>query len=117
MQLRNNYDKGVFNGDLDGCLHRPRRCKIRVDYDERVVEYEADEWENQSGLRDLDQKARAGISRGIYRCTFAYIMLTQILYTAVTRGKKLVTSWQPQSARHGDRNVRVEIRDTGLKEG
>src|SRR5207253_10906394 len=44
MQLRNNYDKGVFNGDLGRIISIDREDgSIRVDFDEKVVEYEADE--------------------------------------------------------------------------
>ena len=36
MQLRNNYDKGVFNGDLGRIVSIDREDgKIRVDFDER----------------------------------------------------------------------------------
>ena len=42
MQIRNNYDKEVYNGDL-GVVKKQNREKrsLRVDYDGRIVDYEA----------------------------------------------------------------------------
>ncbi|HWH76940.1 MAG TPA: ATP-dependent RecD-like DNA helicase, partial [Candidatus Binatus sp.] len=49
MQLRNNYDKGVFNGDLGRIASIDREDgKIQVDFDDKRVEYEADEWDEIS---------------------------------------------------------------------
>jgi exodeoxyribonuclease V alpha subunit len=95
MQLRNDYDRSVFNGDIgviaaiDG-----ERGVISVEFDGRSASYERAE---------LDQLAHAYAvsvhkSQGseypavvIPLVTQHYMMLQRsLLYTAVTRGKKLV---------------------------
>ena len=44
MQLRNNYDKGVFNGDLGRIASIDREeSSIKVDFYDKLVEYESDE--------------------------------------------------------------------------
>jgi exodeoxyribonuclease V alpha subunit len=122
MQLRNNYDKGVFNGDLGRIVSIDREDgKIRVDFDEKVVEYEADEIDEVT----LAYATSIHKSQGseypavvIPLHTSHYMMLYRsILYTAVTRGKKLVFVVGSRKAlAMAIRNVRVERRNTGLKE-
>ncbi|MDX2087075.1 MAG: ATP-dependent RecD-like DNA helicase [Kofleriaceae bacterium] len=95
MQLRNDYDKNVFNGDI-GVINviDTEEHLVRVDFDGRVASYERAE---------LDQLAHAYAvsvhkSQGSeYPCvviplaTQHFMMLQRsLLYTAVTRGKKLV---------------------------
>ncbi|TMB66683.1 MAG: ATP-dependent RecD-like DNA helicase [Deltaproteobacteria bacterium] len=122
MQLRNNYDKGVFNGDLGRIISIDREDgSIRVDFDEKVVEYEADEIDEIS----LAYATSIHKSQGseypavvIPLHTSHYMLLYRsILYTAVTRGKKLVFVVGSRKAlAMAIRNVRVEKRNTGLKE-
>jgi exodeoxyribonuclease V alpha subunit len=95
MQLRNDYDRGVFNGDI-GVIETVdgEGGVIRVDFDGRIVTYERAE---------LDQLAHAYAvsvhkSQGseypavvIPLVTQHFMMLQRsLLYTAVTRGKRLV---------------------------
>jgi exodeoxyribonuclease V alpha subunit len=96
MQLRNDYDRGVFNGDI-GIVREivEQGRKLHVDFlDGRVVGYEP---------ADLDQLTHAYAvsvhkSQGseypvviLPLVTQHYIMLQRnLLYTAVTRGKALV---------------------------
>ncbi len=122
MQLRNNYEKGVFNGDLGRVIGIDKEDgKIRVDFDDKVVEYEADELDEIS----LAYATSIHKSQGseypavvIPLHTSHYMMLYRsILYTAVTRGKKLVIVVGSRKAlAMAIRNVRVEKRNTGLKE-
>jgi exodeoxyribonuclease V alpha subunit len=95
MQLRNNYDKDVFNGDLGRVMriaHEPGQVAVR--FDDADIVYESD---------DLDELALAYAvtvhkSQGseypavvIPLHTQHYVMLQRsLLYTAVTRGKRLV---------------------------
>ena len=95
MQIRNNYDKDVFNGDLGRVVAIDRdAAKLSVRVDERLVEYE---------FTDLDELLPAYAisihkSQGseypvvvIPILTQHYVMLQRnLLYTAITRGKKLV---------------------------
>jgi exodeoxyribonuclease V alpha subunit len=122
MQLRNNYDKGVFNGDLGRIVGIDKEeGKIRVDFDDKVVEYESDEWDEIS----LAYATSVHKSQGseypaviLPLHTSHYMMLYRsILYTAVTRGKKLVIVVGSRKAlAMAIRNVRVEKRNTGLRE-
>jgi exodeoxyribonuclease V alpha subunit len=95
MQLRNDYDKSVFNGDI-GVIAAIDGDEgiVRVEFDGRVASYDRPE---------LDQLAHAYAvsvhkSQGseypavvIPLATQHYMMLQRsLLYTAVTRGKKLV---------------------------
>jgi len=122
MQLRNNYDKGVFNGDLGRILSlNKEEGQVRVDFDEKRVDYEWDELDELS----LAYATSIHKSQGseypavvIPLHTSHYMMLYRsLLYTAVTRAKKLVIIVGSRKALGmAIRNVRVEKRNTGLKE-
>lgn len=122
MQLRNNYDKGVFNGDLgriasiDG-----EEGKIRVDFDDKRVEYDADEWDEISLAYAISIHKSQGSEYPVVILPLHmshYMMLYRsILYTAVTRARNLVIVVGSRKAlAMAIRNVRVENRNTGLKE-
>ncbi|MDP6559747.1 MAG: ATP-dependent RecD-like DNA helicase, partial [Candidatus Binatia bacterium] len=122
MQLRNNYDKGVFNGDL-GWIERVDREeeKVRVRFDGQVVAYDFDELDELS----LAYATSVHKSQGseypavvISLHTTHYPMLHRsVLYTAVTRGKKLVALVGNRRALWmAIKNLRVEQRFTGLRE-
>ena len=95
MQLRNNYDKDVFNGDVGFVADAsPAERKLVVTFDGRPVEYAAG---------DLDELALAYAttvhkSQGSeYPAVIVllhnqhYMMLQRnLLYTAITRGRRLV---------------------------
>ena len=95
IQTSNNYDRDVFNGDL-GIVEKINRIEqvMAVNVEGRLVEYD---------FGDLDELALAYVlsihkSQGSeFPCivipihTQHYLMLQRnLLYTAVTRGKKLV---------------------------
>ena len=95
MQIRNNYDKDVFNGDI-GFVHTvsPDGGQLDVDFDGRLVGYEAGE------LDELVHAFATSIhkSQGSEYPAVVIVLHTQhykllqrnLLYTAITRGKKLV---------------------------
>ena len=107
MQLRNNYDKDVYNGDVGFVLEaKPEARGLVVAFDGRPVEY---------GSGDLDELQLAYAttihkSQGSeYPAVIVllhnqhYMMLQRnLLYTAITRGKKLVlvigAPWAVQKA-------------------
>jgi exodeoxyribonuclease V alpha subunit len=95
IQTENNYNRDVFNGDL-GVIEKINRIEqvIAVDFEGRSVEYD---------FGDLDELSLAYVlsihkSQGSeFPCvviplhTQHYLMLQRnLLYTAITRGKKLV---------------------------
>jgi len=95
MQIRNNYDKDVFNGDIGRIAQiRPAEREVVVDFDGRKIPYD---------FSDLDEIILAYAvsvhkSQGseypaviIPVLTQHYILLQRnLIYTAVTRGRKLV---------------------------
>jgi exodeoxyribonuclease V alpha subunit len=95
MQLRNNYDKEVFNGDLGRVVRvAPDAGELAVRFDEREIVFESDEL----GELALAYAATVHKSQGseypavvIPVHTQHFVMLQRsLLYTAVTRGKRLV---------------------------
>jgi exodeoxyribonuclease V alpha subunit len=120
MQLRNNYDKGVFNGDLGRVASVDREVgSVRVDFFDKAVEYESDEID-EIGLAYATSVHKSQGSEYpvvvIPLHTSHYLLLHRsILYTAVTRGKKLVVIVGSRKAlAMAIRNFRVEKRNTGL---
>jgi exodeoxyribonuclease V alpha subunit len=94
MQLRNDYDKDVFNGDIGSVLHADRaKYRLFVDFDGRTVAYEKDE------LNDITlayavtvHKAQGSEYSAVIMplLTQHFIMLQRnLFYTALTRAKKL----------------------------
>ena len=95
MQIRNNYDLGVFNGDMGRIIRvDPVGKVLDVDFDDNLIQYDSE---------DLDELMLAYAcsihkSQGneypavvIVLHTQHYIMLQRnLLYTAITRGKSLV---------------------------
>ncbi|HUK42110.1 MAG TPA: ATP-dependent RecD-like DNA helicase [Candidatus Acidoferrales bacterium] len=122
MQLRNDYEKGVFNGDLGRIARIDREeGKICVDFDEKRVEYEADELDEiclayATSIHKSQGSEYPAVVIPLH--TSHYMMLYRsILYTAVTRGKQLVIVVGSRKALGmAIRNVRVERRNTGLRE-
>jgi exodeoxyribonuclease V alpha subunit len=95
MQMRNDYDKDVFNGDV-GRIERldAEAGELLVHFDDRAVSYEGEETEELA----LAYAATVHKSQGseypavvIPLHTQHFVMLQRnLLYTAVTRGKRLV---------------------------
>jgi exodeoxyribonuclease V alpha subunit len=95
MQLKNDYDKSVFNGDIGAILAIDTDAgSMRVDFDGRVASYE------RSELDQLQHAYAVSIHKSqgseypavvIPLATQHFMMLQRsLLYTAVTRGKQLV---------------------------
>jgi len=122
MQLRNNYDKAVFNGDLGRIVGIDKEDgSVKIDFMEKVVEYDSDELEEISLAYATSVHKSQGSEYPVVVITLHpshYMLLHRsILYTAVTRGKKLVVIVGSRKAlAMAIRNLRVETRNTGLKE-
>jgi exodeoxyribonuclease V alpha subunit len=117
MQLENNYDKEVFNGDMGHVVsiqHETR--ELTVDFDGRKVVYDFLELDELVPSYAITIHKSQGSE---YPCvvipvhTQHYIMLQRnLLYTAVTRGKKLVVLVGSKKAvslsvRRKDAHVRI----------
>jgi exodeoxyribonuclease V alpha subunit len=95
MQLENDYDKDVFNGDIGRILRiREESREVEVSFDGRSVSYRAHELDELG----LSYAVTIHKSQGSeYPCVIVpihtqhFTMLRRnLLYTAVTRGKQLV---------------------------
>ncbi len=120
MQIRNNYDKEVYNGDVGFVKAvEPESRTVIVNFDGKPVSY---------GAGDLDELVLAYAttihkSQGseypaviVLIHTQHYVMLQRnLLYTAITRGKKLVlVVGVPYAVSQAIRNNTVRERRTGL---
>ena len=95
MQLRNNYYKEVFNGDIGQvCGFLPASGQLQVDFDGRVVTYDPAEREEITLAYAVTvHKAQGSEFAGVLLVltTHHYLLLQRnLLYTAVTRGRRLV---------------------------
>jgi exodeoxyribonuclease V alpha subunit len=115
MQTSNNYELGVFNGDIGTIeeVHVERKT-LAVRFDERVVRYEAD------GLDELEPAYACSIHKSqgsefpgvvIALHTQHYLLLKRnLLYTAVTRGKRLAVIVGSRKA------LAIAVKNTGSTE-
>lgn len=95
MQIKNNYDKDVFNGDIGKITDVDNECpQVGITFDDKLVEYD---------FCDLDEITLAYAisvhkSQGsefpviIMPVLMQHYMMLQrnLIYTGITRGKKLV---------------------------
>jgi hypothetical protein len=94
MQVRNDYDKEVFNGDIGLVLHVDKtRFRLFVDYDGRTVSYEKDELNDITLAYAVSvHKAQGSEYQAVIMplLTQHYILLQRnLFYTALTRAKRL----------------------------
>jgi len=94
MQLRNDYEKDVFNGDIGTVLHADKaKFRLFVDFDGRTVSYEKDEMNDVTLAYAVSvHKAQGSEYQAVIMplLTQHFIMLQRnLFYTALTRAKKL----------------------------
>jgi exodeoxyribonuclease V alpha subunit len=120
IQTVNNYDKEVFNGDIGQITAiDPEEGTLHVDYDGRTVEYEFGELDEVSLAYATSIHKSQGSEYPAVVIPLAmqhYILLERnLLYTAVTRGKKLVTIiGQPKALAVAVKNQKSTKRMTRL---
>lgn len=95
MQVKNNYDKDVFNGDLGRITRIVREDqKLWVRIDDREVEYDLNELDEVLPAYAISIHKSQGSEYPavvIPVLTQHYVMLQRnLIYTAITRGRKLV---------------------------
>jgi exodeoxyribonuclease V alpha subunit len=122
MQIRNNYDKDVYNGDIGRIVKIDREeQEIHVDIDGRIIGYDFSELDELV----LAYACSVHKSQGSeYPCvvmpvlTQHYLLLQRnLLYTGITRGKRLVVLVGTKRAVSiAVRNNRPQLRYTLLKE-
>jgi len=94
MQIRNDYEKEVFNGDIGIVLHADKtHFRLFVDYDGRTVSYEKDELNDITLAYAVSvHKAQGSEYQAVIMplLTQHYILLQRnLFYTALTRAKRL----------------------------
>lgn len=122
MQLRNNYDKEIYNGDM-GTIRAidPVDQMVTVDFEGRAVNYaflELDELTLAYAISVHKSQGSEFPAVVIPVMTSHYMMLQRnLLYTAVTRARRLVVLvGQPRAIAIAVNNYNVAARYTGLTE-
>jgi exodeoxyribonuclease V alpha subunit len=122
MQIRNNYDKDVYNGDIGrvAAIDREEQ-ELSVDFDGRRVPYdfiELDELVLAYAVSVHKSQGSEYPAVVMPLLTQHYLMLQRnLLYTAVTRGKKLVVLIGTKKALAiAIKNNRPRLRYTRLRE-
>ena len=122
MQIRNNYEKEVFNGDI-GTVDRVdlEDRTLTVRFDDRLVEYDATELDELVlAYATTIHKAQGSEYPVVVMPVLMthYVMLQRnLLYTGITRAKKgLVLVGTKKAIAHAVRTVTVTRRNTKLSE-
>jgi exodeoxyribonuclease V alpha subunit len=120
LQLRNNYDKEVFNGDLGRILDFDTKDEIlKAEFDGREVEYGFDELD-EIGLAyaiSVHKSQGSEYPAVVMPVVSQHYMLLQrnLIYTGLTRGRKLAVLMGSRRAMHmGLGNERGRQRHTSL---
>lgn len=128
LQLVNDPDNNVYNGDIgyisaiiNSKKSASKRNEIWVDFDGNVVTYTPDKYINiRHGYAISVHKAQGSefpmVIMPIVN-SFNRMLYNKLIYTAVTRAKKvLMLVGDPRAFLNGVNNERVEIRKTTLKD-
>ena len=122
MQLRNNYDKDVYNGDLGyvRSVDMEERT-LTVDFDGLLVEYEVSELDELTLAYATTIHKSQGSEYPIVVMPVLmthYVMLQRnLIYTGITRAKKIcVLVGQTKALAYAIHNMKVLKRNTRLKE-
>ena len=122
MQLRNNYDKDVYNGDLGyvRSVDMEERT-LTVDFDGQMVEYEASELDELTLAYATTIHKSQGSEYPIVVMPVLmthYVMLQRnLIYTGITCAKKIcVLVGQTKALAYAIHNMKVLKRNTRLKE-
>ena len=122
MQLRNNYDKDVFNGDLGYIREVDTEGRtLKVDFDGKWVEYDVTELDELTlAYATTIHKAQGSEYPIVVMPVLMthYVMLQRnLIYTGITRAKKIcVLIGATKALAYAVRNVSVLKRNTSLRE-
>ncbi|NLW36294.1 ATP-dependent RecD-like DNA helicase [Syntrophorhabdus aromaticivorans] len=95
MQMRNNYDKDVYNGDIGRVATIDRELhEVKVDFDGRIVAYDHSDLDELTLAYAISVHKSQGSEYPVVIMpvlTQHYMLLQRnLVYTGMTRGKKLV---------------------------
>jgi len=122
MQIRNNYDKNVFNGDI-GTVEKVNLedRTLTINFDDTLVEYEASELDEvvlaYATTIHKSQGSEYPIVVIPVLMTHFVMLQRNLIYTGITRAKKIcVLIGQTKALSYAIRNLTVSKRNTLLKE-
>ena len=122
MQIRNNYEKEIFNGDI-GTVESVdlQERTLKVNFDQHIIEYEASELDELVHAYATTIHKAQGSEYPIVVMPVLmnhYVMLQRnLIYTGITRAKKvLVIVGTRKALSYAVRNVTVTKRNTFLQE-
>lgn len=122
MQIRNNYDKNVFNGDIGYITAVDTNVRtLSVTFDNRVVEYDITELDEivLAYAVTIHKSQGSEFPVVVMPVTMKhYVMLQRnLIYTGITRAKKIcVLVGTTKALAYAIRNNTVSKRNTKLKE-
>ena len=122
MQIRNNYDKNVFNGDIGYITSVDTNERtLSVTYDGRVVEYDVTELDEITLAYAITIHKSQGSEFPVVVMPVTmkhYVMLQRnLIYTGITRAKKIcVLVGTTKALAYAIHNQTVSKRNTRLKE-
>ncbi len=120
MQIRNNYNKEVFNGDVGYiCKIDKENMQVDISFDGRIVNYEItklDEIELAYAVSVHKYQGSESSCIIMPVHTSHYKLLQRnLLYTSITRGKKMVILLgSKQAIEFAVKNDKIKQRETGL---
>ncbi len=122
MQIRNNYDKEVFNGDI-GVIEAMdmEERELTVRFDERAVVYDVSELDELvlAYATTIHKSQGSEYPIVVMPVLMSYFVMLQrnLIYTGITRAKKiLVIVGTKKALAYAVKNVTVSSRNTMLKE-
>jgi len=124
LQLINDPDNNVFNGDIGyikSIVSNKETTEITIDYDGNIVTYNREKFINfRHGYAISIHKAQGSEFNMViipFVNSFKRMLYNKLVYTAVTRAKnKLILIGDPNSFIYGIKNDYIDNRKTTLKE-
>ena len=123
LQLVNDPDNNVFNGDIGYIvsINNRKTTEIIIDYDGNYVTYPRDKFNNfRHGYAISIHKAQGSEFNMViipFVNSFKRMLYNKLVYTAVTRAKnKLILVGDPNCFIYGVKNDYIDNRKTTLKE-
>jgi len=123
LQLVNDPDNNVFNGDIGyivNIVNKNKTVEITIDYDGNFVTYNREKFSNfRHGYAISIHKSQGSEFNMViipFVNSFKRMLYNKLIYTAVTRAKnKLILIGDPNSFVYGVKNDYVDNRKTTLK--
>lgn len=122
MQIRNNYDKDVYNGDIGTISDVDlEENELLVSFGDKVVTYEKSELDELvlAYATTIHKSQGSEYPIVVIPVFYSFFTLLQrnLIYTAITRAKKIcVLIGQMKALGYAVKNLTVEQRNTKLKE-